>query len=1034
MKFFLHKKRIAAVSILILSLVGMILSISAYNPPKKAPSAKKGVLDLTGWDFDKDGIVKLDGEWEFYWKRLLTYEDFQGKESSPEADGYLKVPGVWNGQIIAGNAIPGEGYATYRLKIKTNRGNVLNGLKLLTFSTAYRLMVNDELIAFGGIVGTSPDAALPEYNPGTVSFKSDSRDFEIIIQIANYTYSRGGFWHSLYMGTDEQIRAMKENADRREMFLFGVIVIMIVYHAAMYWLLKRNRPTLYMVLTLFVIGVRILFTGEYYIARIIPALDFQWIIFVEYMTIYWGPAMWILFIQSLYPDEFSQKVSRAFIFAAVLFTMFTVVAPVRAYTSYLAVPEGLALIVFLYAAYCVFLAVLRNREGAAVMLLSIILVLLTFANDVFYFRNTIDSLPGGMIGIATFVAVFIQAYVLAARFSKAFDELEKLSEKMILMDRHKDEFLINTAHELRTPLNGMITIAESVVGGAKGDINAQQKQDLGLVIESGKRLSKLINDILDFESMRSGELCLSKGYFNIESVIESLAREFEFVTAGKKITVRAEVSSGIPKIYADKYRVIQAIYNLMGNAVKFTPGGGLVTVKVCAEKNNLCIRVRDTGIGIPEDRLEDIFKPFSQVNAPRYGGMGLGLSISRQIARAHGGDIRVRSFLGEGSEFEFYIPIVDDNSKAAEESGQSVRINERKEQLFPRLDMKGERNDTVVIIDDNYANIAGVAGILKTEGYSVKGFVNPAEGLEELFANKNTVLAVVDLMMPEMSGYEICRKIRERYTLYEMPVIVLTARTQMDAVVRSFKEGANDILHKPFDAEELKARINTLCSMKAATEAAVARETAMLQSQIKPHFLFNTLNSVISLCYTDGQRAGEMLEKLSHYLKHSFEISDNSSLISIERELKHVKCFVEIQKERFGDRLKMEYDVDQEALPLKIIPFVIEPLVENAIRHGALKNKQGGSVRLSVKKAGEKVLVVVEDNGKGISGREIDRIEKYCEREKGLDEGSGVGLVNINRRLKRFYNEKLKFETGKEGTKVFFAVPAQADAEEGEDD
>lgn len=1011
-----------------------MVMLLAYSPTGKVPSAKKGVLDLTGWDFDKDGVVKLDGEWEFYWKRLLSYEDFHGSESAPVADGYSRVPGAWNKHAVDGKPLPEEGYATYRLKVKTNRPDILYGFKILTFSTAYRLMINDEIIASSGIVGTSPDTALPGYSPGTVSFKIGYGEFEIIIQIANYTYSRGGFWHSLYMGTDEQIRAMKENADRREMFLFGVIVIMIVYHTAMYWLLKRNRPTLYMVLTLLVIAVRILFTGEYYIARIIPDIDFQWIIFIEYMTIYWGPALWILFIQSLYPEEFSQKVSKAFVFGAILFTMFTAVTPIRVYTSYLAVPEGLALVVFLYAAYCVFLAVVRKREGAAVMLLSIILVLLTFANDVFYFRNIIDSLPGGMIGIATFIAVFIQAYVLAARFSTAFDELGKLSEKMILMDKHKDEFLINTAHELRTPLNAMVAITEAVAEGAEGEISPLQKQNLGLVIESGKRLSKLINDILDFESIRSGELCLKKENFNIESVVSVLIREFEFVTAGKKITVKAETTAGLPKIYADKYRVIQAVYNLMGNAVKFTPVGGFITVKVYAEKNQLCISVMDNGIGIPEDRLEDVFKPFEQVDASKYGGLGLGLSISRQIARAHGGDIRVRSILGEGSEFEFYIPVAEDNGKAVEESGQSVRINEIKEEQLSGLGIAGERKDTVVIIDDNYANIAGAVGILKAEGYSVKGFVNPAEGLEEIFTNKNTVLAVVDLMMPEMSGYEICRKIRERYSLYEMPVIILTARTQMEAVVRSFKEGANDILHKPFDAEELKARINTLCRMKAATEAAIARETAMLQSQIKPHFLFNVLNSVISLCYTDGRRAGEILEKLSHYLKHSFEISENSSVITIERELKHVECFVQIQKERFGERLKMEYDVDPEVLPLKISPFVIEPLVENAIRHGALKNKQGGSVRLTVKKMSEKVFVSVEDNGKGISSWEIDRIEKYCEMEKGWKQGSGVGLVNINRRLKRFYNEKLKFETGKEGTKVFFTVPAQADAEEDEDD
>lgn len=234
--------------------------------------------------------------------------------------------------------------------------------------------------------------------------------------------------------------------------------------------------------------------------------------------------------------------------------------------------------------------------------------------------------------------------------------------------------------------------------------------------------------------------------------------------------------------------------------------------------------------------------------------------------------------------------------------------------------------------------------------------------------------------------------------------------------------------------EEMSAKlVEAFYSLDKTTQKAQRSEIAFLQAQIKPHFLFNAMSSIISLCYTDGHRAGKILTELSKYLKDSFNIDYESDYITIESELKLVESFVKIEKERFGDRIKMEYDIDSDVLGVKIIPLVIEPLVENAIRHGILRNKKNGRAKLTIKKASEGITICVEDNGKGIEGRQIEKITQCDKVEKHILKGNGVSLININNRLKEFYNENLSFETNEEGTRVFFTIPMKGSKEDEND-
>jgi signal transduction histidine kinase len=1018
MKSYINKKYI--IIILVLLIVIVFFFVTGLKDQENMPLAKKGVLDITNWNFQRDGPIKLDGEWEFYWNRLLTYDDFHIGDKKYKQNGFLNVPDVWNNYEINGKKLSGEGYATYRLKIKTKNINDLKGLKILTQSTAYKLMVNNETVAVSGIVGQSKETSVPEYKPQITHFNNNSTEFEIIIQISNYTYARGGFWHSIDLGTFEQISNMKENSIRREMILFGAVFSMLLYHGAIYWLQRRNKSILYFIIAFLGMSLRIFFTGEYFITTLIPTIDFNLVIFIEYMTIYWGATIWFMFIHQVYPEEASKKAVKVFTYMSLIITVFIIFTPIHIYTKYLTIIEVLVVITSLSIFISIIKAVYRKRQGAILLLFGIILFLATYIHDSLYYLNIVESKPGGLIAYTTFIMLFIQAYILAARYSKSFDEVEELSEKMISVNKFKDEFLANTSHELRTPLHGMISITESVLQSMEGHINQKQKDNLSLVITSGRRLANLVNEILDYSKLKYGDIKLNIETVDIKQIVEMVLAEQKYLIGDKNIVLINDVPIDIPFVYGDTERIIQILYNLLGNAIKFTENGEII-ISAIENDNMLEITIEDTGIGIEKEKLEDIFKSFEQGNISStkfYGGTGLGLNIVKQLVEIQGGKIWVISEIGKGSKFTFTLPISDNREKSIVSKKETMSQNNH---LWYHLseEIVSTENDgefTVLVVDDNYFNLHSLVNILSVEKYVVITATNGIKALDIISKNQEIDLVILDVMMPQMSGYEVCKTIREKYSIYDLPVLMLTAHNNPESILTGFESGANDFLTKPFEMGELRARVKTLIELKKSVSHAIQSEMAFLQAQIKPHFLYNALNTIISFCWTDPEKAAELIAELSNYLRSSFNFSNMDKFVRIEKEIEFVQSYLAIEKARFEDRINCQYDVDD--ISFMIPSLILQPIVENAVKHGILKKEEGGNINISIKDIGDIITIKVEDDGVGISKDKLTAI---------LDEnpiGDSVGLKNVIKRLKHIYGYGIEIESEvKKGTTVCINIP-----------
>lgn len=801
-----------------------------------APIVKNGFLDATEWDFQKKGNIKLDGTWEFYWLKLLNPDDFrtiENSESNPSKvlnPTFEMVPSVWNSYQMGDIRLEGDGYATYRIKIKIKDPNRLYAIKVLGLATSYQVWVNNELLATSGKVGISKNEALPSYKSGVIEFKPTSEFIEIVFQISNFFHSKGGLWNFIEFGIADSVKSSRESQTGFEFFMFGSLSIMAFYHFGLYILRKKDKSTFYFGLVCLTISLRILLTGERFIFNIFDdSLFWTSLVKLEFMTVYLTAPFFILFLESMYPQDTVKLVSKITLFLGIGFSLLTLFMDTNTTTGFVKYFQLLIILLIVYTFYILTIINLRKREGAIWMALGLIIFLITVANDLLYLNNFIYT--GFLFPVGLFVFVFSQSFILSMRFSKAFATVESMSEKLLTLDKLKDDFMANTSHELRTPLNGIIGIAESMLDDTTENFSSEIKQNLSLIVASGRRLNSLVNDILDFSKLKNHEIELQIRRIDLRQIAELVLKLSEPLLSDKNLLLVNAIPEDFPEIEADENRIIQILHNLVGNAIKFTDSG---EVKIFADfkSDKSTIYISDTGIGIPKEKYNVIFQSFEQMDnsiSREYGGTGLGLGITKQLVELHGGKIWLDSTVGKGSTFYFTIPSLS--------APEKERIN--KTQLttthffIPELktiipiptdkisDSKREENRgrrfTILAVDDEPINLQVMVNHLKDHNFRVLTANNGHAGLK-LVENETPDLILLDIMMPKLSGYEVCKILREKYPIHTLPIIILSAKNQISDIILGLECGANDYLHKPFHKKELLSRIHNQLSIKQAIE------------------------------------------------------------------------------------------------------------------------------------------------------------------------------------------------------------------------
>ncbi|MDF2717153.1 MAG: response regulator, partial [Paenibacillus sp.] len=654
------------IAILLALLCPIALPLFGAAIGEAEPKAKNGVLDLSEWRLERDGAVRLNGEWTLFWERLGT----AGSGMTDGEDGMLaKVPGEWTAY-----GLPGRGYATYRLKVASAGVQGSLGLHIPAIAPAYRIFVDGQEIARAGTVAMEEAETHSAYKPQTVIFAPPSGTFDLTIQVANAIYPEGGIWYSMTLGTERDMLSREKQSSFADMAVFGGCALLGLYQIAVFLLRRSERSTLYFGICCLLGAIRQWAVGGMYLVETFPDVSIRMIIMLEYLTYYGGVTMAIWFVRELYPREFGGRLMKLLAWIGAGFIGTVLLLPAEIYTSLIGYFKAFSLFALAAILFGFALALWRGRAGALLQLTGWLVFVAAAAHDILYSNGLVIWTDMQLVPYGFILLVFIEALELARRFTNAYRTIGTMSDELIAMDRMKDEFLANTSHELKTPLHGILNLSQALSEGRSGAINAVQREQLEVVVSVARRMSNLINDILDLSLLKNNGIRLSRRAVDVRAAVSAQEEVFRHYIGQKPVRLRLEWPDSLPGAYADENRLLQIVYNLIGNAIKFTQEGEVV-VSGWADGGMLHIAVADSGIGIPADKQETIFRSFEQVGtsvAKEYGGAGLGLGITKRLVELHGGRISVTSSVGQGSVFVFTLPVADRNAKSAA-TGAAIR-------------------------------------------------------------------------------------------------------------------------------------------------------------------------------------------------------------------------------------------------------------------------------------------------------------------------------------------------------------------------
>ncbi|CAM2064110.1 MASE1 domain-containing protein [Sulfidibacter corallicola] len=420
-----------------------------------------------------------------------------------------------------------------------------------------------------------------------------------------------------------------------------------------------------------------------------------------------------------------------------------------------------------------------------------------------------DSIHQSMIqlDVYIFVVCFISMVLAAflAEHERLEDEMRLALHRAEQATLTKSRFLANMSHEIRTPINGIQGMAELLLGS---NLSAKAEDYVHTIVRSSRELLTVINDILDFSKMEAGKLEFQRKPFLVPQLTQDLVRLLEWKAREKEIELITRVDDEVPEvIVGDPARLRQALLNLLSNAVKFTDRGSVhfevsrleASPEQAEPTANLCFRVKDTGIGIAEEKLESVFDPFSQGDpsmSRKYGGTGLGLVITREIVEQMGGQIEVESALGVGSTFTFEVPFALPTESEARDARPASATRKKRRAVEPR-------GVHVLLVEDNAINRRVAGEFLRMGGFSWDEARNGKEAVMR-FGQAKYDLILMDCQMPEMDGFEATKQIRAmEQGRSHIPIVALTANAMPEDRAQCLASGMDDFLAKPVRSGQL---------------------------------------------------------------------------------------------------------------------------------------------------------------------------------------------------------------------------------------
>ena len=486
-----------------------------------------------------------------------------------------------------------------------------------------------------------------------------------------------------------------------------------------------------------------------------------------------------------------------------------------------------------------------------------------------FFNNIYFLLLTGIIvvtGNYLYNQLHFREFILRFELSQNRQELEETNQKLVEMDRIKSRFFANISHELRTPLTLLLAPLQTLIQERRSALEPEMRQLLPIMQSNGMRLLKLINDLLDLVRLESGKMEVKRERVAIEAFLLGLANAVRKSAEDRGVRLEVISDPAISTVLTDSDKLERILLNLLFNALKFTPAGGKVEVKAKRENGELVLEVSDTGTGISEEQLPFIFDRFWQADTSsqrKYGGVGIGLALVKELVEIQDGKVTVTSTVGKGTEFTVRLPYREWDRQASQileavgsfaktaaplvppetnGSGDAwLRNLDRQAEFYPSMTSLREtirpvetsvhRGQPRVLIADDEPDMLKYLKSQLSVNFQVIEAVDGQQAVEKANQFLPDVI-VCDMMMPEKNGLEVCRELRERISTRSIPILLLTARADEETKLTALSAGANDFITKPFSMTELSVRLKNLFDTHTLQQE-LARQNQVLEATIE---------------------------------------------------------------------------------------------------------------------------------------------------------------------------------------------------------
>ncbi len=854
-------------------------------------NASQGLLDLRGLSLDNQ-LYRLDGEWLLYHGLLASAADELA--ASGVTPVVVRVPGGWDRAL---NPLEGRtpfGAGTYRLRILLpSMMEGVFGIYMHNVRTAHKLYVNGVLVGNGGGEPAYEAASEKSVNiPYSVYFPVQGSMLELILPVSNYSYGIfGGIFKSIEFGTASAVESKKLLAWLTEWTTVTVLFLFMMLFVAIY-AARRRLETLYLAAFACFFLLYTVTHGEKLLWTWLPDISYDlWtrIQFCSSLSLYF----FVLFLRKSYPSMLGKIGMLSIHCTAGGLLLIYLSLPVEVYSRYEPAMVGIVFVLSLSVIGWMIRTAWKGAGDSVFMLLAAICLLSIQLQQMMYLAGIRSFVPDFQLEMIILILIFITMTMI--RYMSMYDQMKRDARALIRMDKLKDEFIAETSYQLRMPLSNMLQSLQNAVNRIPAESSVSG--ELANVLAAGRRMEHLLDDLLDLSLLKEDRIVLQRRAVQLESVLAHLAEIAPYVHEGEPMKIVSELPEQLPMLYADEMRLVQVLVNVLYDAAAYIrPTGAQLPATIRAVPTSdgqvaITLSLQAEGT-VGQDSME---ARTEHAGLDTEAVLAIHLQICRRIVELHGGRFSHDAQNGRRFLAVFTIPIASECTVSTDMT--TLPITNAKAQgaaVFATPHITGTVGASrILCVDDDPEHILKLVAVFAGEPYEMV-LVSNAEQAETVLAQGKVELVLLDAMLPSRSGYELCRLIRQQHSLVDLPVIMLTGNRQNGDALAGFRAGANDYVQKPIDQEELRVRAGTLLKLKASALEHGRLELAYRQAQIKPHFLFNALNSIAALVDADPEQARELLSDFSLYLRVSFDTLRQEGRISLAKELELVEAYIRI--------------------------------------------------------------------------------------------------------------------------------------------